>query len=148
MSRHRTIIAIASILLGACSAPTAPTAFTAPHSPGIASIDAGPLGAQYQQAANAGDGEDGFCSFSRGVTTCVTTTQHQETGSHVEYSGCRYGPSGVPGRRSRTFSDTYLVTVMTTTLRRGRSDHVFSTQTTTSRQLIGSTQISDVCEPI
>jgi hypothetical protein len=82
------------------------------------------------------------------VTTCVTTAQHQEVGSHVEISGCLYGPTGIPGRRSRTFSDTYLVTETTTTLYHGQSDNAFSSQTVTSRQLIGSTLVSDVCEPI
>jgi hypothetical protein len=146
--KNRTIIAIASLVAGACSAPTAPDTFPVSNSRTSASPESARLSAtSVQQQARTG-GENGACSFSRGVTTCVTTTQHQETATHVEYSGCRYGPNAVPGRRSRTFSDTYLVTETTTTKYHGRSDHAFSSHTTTSRQLVSSRQISDVCEPI
>jgi hypothetical protein len=90
------------------------------------------------------------CSFSRGVTTCVTVTQHTEQSFHTETSGCTVGPAfpPVPGARTRTFLDVFLVTETTTTLQHGRAGKVFDTQTTTERQLLSSTLISDVCMPI
>jgi hypothetical protein len=140
MRSRATAIAIASILLGACNAPTAPA--TSSTSKAFATA-ARSIGQQ-----NAGSAGEDNCTFSRGTTTCTTTVQHQETSSHSEYSGCLYGPNGEPGARVRTFSDVYLVTVTTTTYRRGKSDHVYDSQTTTSRQLISSRQVSDVCQPI
>jgi hypothetical protein len=90
------------------------------------------------------------CTFERGVTTCVTVTQRQEVSTHTETSGCVVGPSlpPIPGRRLRTFQDVFLVTETTTTLQHGRAGKVFDTQTTTDRQLVSSTLISDVCEPL
>ena len=137
--RSRAIaVAIASILLGACNAPTAPTSATS---------QAFTTATQSVAQLSARTSPEN-CTFSRGTTTCTTTTEYQETSSHSEYSGCRYGPDGVTGSRIRTFSDVDLVTVTTTTLRRGKSDHVYSTQTTTTRQRLSSTQTSDVCQPI
>jgi hypothetical protein len=130
-----TAIAIASILLGACESPTAPTTAEAVAAP------------TRSLAAHATTDQES-CTFSRGTTTCTSAVQYQETSSHSEYSGCLYGPNGVPGSRVRTFSDVYLVTVTTTTYRRGKSDHVYDSQTTTSRQLLSSRQVSDVCQPI
>jgi hypothetical protein len=90
------------------------------------------------------------CTFSRGVTTCVAITQHTEQSTHSEISGCTVGPGfpPIPGARTRTFLDVFLVTETTTTLRHGRAGAVFDTQTTTTRQLQSSTLISDVCVPI
>ena len=136
MTRHRTIVAVTSILLGACSAPTTPVAFSA-----------SPPAAKFVQQTGGGTlDDDSGCSFSQGVTTCITTTQREITTTHVETSGCLYGPTGIPGRRSRTFSDTYLVTETTTTLYHGRSDQQISSETTTTTVRIRSTLISDVCE--
>jgi hypothetical protein len=135
ISRAATI-AFASILLGACSAPTAPATSAA---------FATATRAATQPSAKASEEN---CTFSRGTTTCTTTVQYQETGSHSEYSGCRYGPDGVTGSRIRTFSDTYLVTVTTTTYRRGKSDHVYDSTTSSTRLRTNSTQTSDVCQAI
>jgi hypothetical protein len=90
------------------------------------------------------------CSFAKGVTTCVTVTQHLEESTHTETSGCVVGPSlpPIPGRRVRTFQDVILVTETTTTLQHGRSGKVFDTRTTTQTQLVSSTLISDVCLPL
>lgn len=88
------------------------------------------------------------CAFSRGTTTCVTTAQHTETSTHDEISGCLFGPSSVPGRRARTFRDTFLVTESTTTLQHGRRGRVYDTSTAVSRELVSSVQIADVCQPI
>jgi hypothetical protein len=90
------------------------------------------------------------CTFSRGVTTCITITQHEEQSTHTEVSGCAFGPTipPIPGRRTRTFLDLFLVTETTTTLQHGRAGKVFDTQTTTERQLLSSTLLSDVCEPL
>ena len=140
MRSRVTAIAIASILLGACNAPTAPTTV------GVSQAFA--TATQSVAQSNAKTGGQGNCTFSRGMTTCTTTVQYQETSTHSEYSGCRYGPNGVTGSRVRTFSDVDLVTVTTTTLRRGKSDHVYSTHTDTTRQRLRSTQTSDVCQPI
>lgn len=139
MRSRATAAAIASILLGACNTPTAPTTFTRSQASATAIQVVGPSNAKASQ-------ED--CTFSRGTTTCTSTTQYQETSTHQEYSGCRYGPDGVTGSRIRTFSDVDDVTVTTTTYRRGKSDHVYDTQTTTTRQRLNSTQTSDVCQPI
>jgi hypothetical protein len=133
-----TAIAIASILLGACNAPTAPA------TPAISRA----LATQSLGRQNANSNGPDSCTFSRGTTTCTTTVQYQETSSHSEYSGCRAGPSGVAGSRVRTFSDVDLVTVTTTTYYRGKSDHAYDSQTTTTRQRLSSTLISDVCQPI
>jgi hypothetical protein len=101
-------------------------------------------------SAQAPDGQDGSCSFDRGTTTCVTTEQYTEKGSHVEYSGCLAGPPPDfrPGSRARTFEDMWQVTVTTTTLYRGRSDHAYDSSSNTSRVLLSSTLVSDVCSPI
>ena len=136
MRSRATAVAIASLLLGACNAPTAPTASAA---------FATATRAASQPNAKASEEN---CTFSRGTTTCTSTTQYQETSTHQEYSGCRYGPDGVAGSRIRTFSDVDQVTVTTTTYRRGKSDHGYDTQTTTTRQRLSSTQTSDVCQPI
>jgi hypothetical protein len=88
------------------------------------------------------------CTFDRGTTTCVSVTTHTTSGQHVEVSGCRYGPNGVPGVRERTFDDTYLKTDTTTTLEHGRGGPVYSSETTTVTTLLGSTQNSDVCSPV
>ena len=136
-------IAIAAVLtlLGACAAPTEPTAAKPSNVIEVAAANS-PLSARSQRASEEN------CSFSRGVTTCVSTVQYTETSSHSEISGCRYGPSGVTGVRTRTFSDTYSVTVTTTTYRRGKSNKVFDSRTETSRQLVSSTQTSDTCQPL
>jgi hypothetical protein len=99
-----------------------------------------------ERAAN----EAANCTFSRGVTTCVTTSQRQVQSTHTEVSGCVVGPGSppTPGRRTRTFADVTLVTETTTTLQHGRHGPVFDTQTDTQTQLLSSTLISDVCEPI
>jgi hypothetical protein len=136
MISRATAVAIASILLGACNTPTAPTTSAA---------FATATRAVSQPNAKASEEN---CTFSRGTTTCTSTTQYQETSTHQEYSGCRYGPNGVTGSRVRTFSDVDQITVTTTTYRRGKSDHVYDTQTTTTRQRLSSTQTSDVCQPI
>jgi hypothetical protein len=133
MISRATAVAIASILLGACNTPTAPSTFTT---------------SQASTIANARPAPEENCTFSRGTTTCTSTTQYQETSTHQEYSGCRYGPDGVTGSRIRTFTDVDQVTVTTTTYRRGKSDHVYDTQTSTTRQRLSSTQTSDVCQPI
>jgi hypothetical protein len=136
MVQRVTAIAIASILLGACSAPTAPTTSQA--------FATAPQSALKQNAKQT----DENCTFSRGTTTCVSAVQYQETSSYQVYSGCAYGPSGTPGRRITTYSTPYLVTATTTTLRRGKSDNVYSSQTLKTRQQIGPTSTSEVCEPI
>lgn len=135
-------IVIASLLVGACDAPTAPATFGTPHSFAAAAA------VQSQGQGSEQKGADENCSYSRGTTTCVTTVRYQETSTHSEYSGCRAGPNAVPGSRIRTFRDTYLVTVTTTTLRRGNSGKIYSSQTVTTRQLLSSTLVSDVCQPI
>jgi len=140
-------IAIAAVLtlLGACAAPTEPTAAKPSNVIELAAANSGmvaPLSKQNRRASEEN------CNFSRGVTTCVSTVQYTETTSHSEISGCRYGPNGVTGVRTRTFSDTYVVTVTTTTYRRGKSNKVFDSRTETSRQLVSSTQTSDTCQPL
>ena len=88
------------------------------------------------------------CTFDRGTTRCVSTTQHTETDTHQVVGGCVAGPAGVPGRRTTTYLDTYLVTETTTTSMHGLSGKTFDSQTSETRVLIDSHQISSVCEPI
>jgi hypothetical protein len=140
MTSRFITFAIATILLGACDTPTAPSTIGTSQALGAATQSTD------QQNART-DGREN-CTFSRGTTTCITTVQYQETSSHSEYSGCRAGPSGVTGSRIRTFSDVDLITVTTTTYRRGKSDHVYDSQTTSTRQRLSSTLVSDVCQPI
>jgi hypothetical protein len=139
MIARATAVAIASLLLGACNTPTAPTTFTTSQATATATQVVGQLNAKASSEN---------CTFSRGTTTCTSTTQYQETSTHQEYSGCRYGPYGANGSRVRTFSDVDQVTVTTTTYRHGKSGHVYATQSTTTRQRLSSTQTSDVCQPI
>lgn len=134
-----TTLAIASILLGACDTPTAPNAIETSQSFAAATQSADQQNDRTDGQQNDRTERQKNCTFSRGTTTCVTTVQYQETSSHSEYSGCLAGPSGVTGSRIRTFSDVYLVTVTTTTYRRGRSGRIYDTQTTTTRQLLSST---------
>jgi hypothetical protein len=141
------VILVLAALVG-CSSPTSPVASSRGHPGASFAITSSAVASG--SGENVAQATDPGCSFDRGTTTCVTTEQYTETSSHVESSGCLAGPppNFRPGHRSRTFSDTWLVTVTTTTLYRGRSEHEYDTSTSTSRQLIGSTLVSDVCEAI
>lgn len=94
--------------------------------------------------ASADDG----CTFEHGTTTCVTTTRHTEITERIVVSGCLSGPTGVPGRRTTTFRDTFLVTATTTTRAHGRQGPIYDSQTDVTRTLVSSAQISSVCEPL
>jgi hypothetical protein len=142
--RPRISIITAVVVLIACTEPTAPIAGRATRASAVSLASV----SDAQIAETARPTGEGSCTFSRGVTTCVSTTQYEEGASHIEYSGCLYGPNRQAGSRQRTFDDTYLVTVTTTTSYRGRSDHAFDSQATTSRQLERSTLVSDVCQPL
>jgi hypothetical protein len=135
-----TAIAIALTLLGACDAPTAPT---------TVALSQASAASQSESQQNSGNqnGAQESCTFSHGTTTCVSTVQYRETVTLRIYSGCSYGPNAVPGRKIRTVSTTYLVTATTTTLRRGRSGKIYSSQTVTTRQFLSSST-SEVCEPL
>lgn len=89
-----------------------------------------------------------MCTFDRGTTTCTSVVQSTTTGTHTAVSGCLAGPTGVPGRRERTFQDTYLVTVTTTTLSHGRHGPVYDSRTDTMRQVTSSTLLSDTCQTL
>jgi hypothetical protein len=90
------------------------------------------------------------CTFDRGVTTCVATTEEAETSTHQEFSGCLAGPPPVfrPGARTRTFEDTYRVTTTLTTTQHGRRGKVIEERTSVERTLVSSRLLSDVCEPL
>jgi hypothetical protein len=88
------------------------------------------------------------CAFSRGTTTCTSTSQRTEVGTHQVFSGCLAGPTGQPGRRVRTFEDTYTVTTTTITRQHGRNGRVYDTTTSDERVLTSSREISSVCEAI
>jgi hypothetical protein len=134
-----TTIATASFLLAACNAPTSPTSET---SQGFAT-SSNSLGRQDSKQTSQEN-----CTFSRGTTTCTSTVQYQETVTESVYSGCVAGPTGVPGRRVTTSSNTYTVIETTTTLRRGKSDKVYSSQTVRTRTLVSSIPLSTTCDPI
>jgi len=151
----RLIVGIGLLALAgvACESPTAPQNLVqrpdALSAEGFAASTFNvPAAAAFSTQAPVG--QSGNCSFDRGTTTCVTTEQYTEKGSHVEYSGCLAGPPPDfrPGSRARTFEDTWQVTVTTTTLYRGRSDHAYDSSSSSSRVLLSSTLISDVCSPI
>jgi hypothetical protein len=64
--KNRTIIAIASLVAGACSAPTAPDAFTASNSRTSASLESARLSAtSVQQQARTDGGERRLQLFAR-----------------------------------------------------------------------------------
>ncbi|HEU4324671.1 MAG TPA: hypothetical protein VFS21_16120 [Roseiflexaceae bacterium] len=88
------------------------------------------------------------CTFERGITTCVITVQSTETQRRTMVSGCMYGPQGVPGRRSRIFEDTYLITATTTTHQHGRHGRIYDSWTEVTRELVESRLVADLCEPI
>jgi hypothetical protein len=140
MSLRFATIAIA-LTVGACSEPSAPAVVAPAHAITNVLTEGAPQ-------AEQDDPEENTCSFARGTTTCVSSVQYVETTTHAEYSGCLYGPNGVPGARTRTFSDTYLVTATTTTLSRGQFGPVYDSTTVTTRVLTSSILISDVCAPI
>lgn len=91
---------------------------------------------------------DSNCVFANGSTTCTSVDQYTYTTLRSLVSGCLYGPNALPGRRTRTFEDTYQVTVTTTTVSHGKSGPVYDTTSSSIETLISSRQISDVCEPI
>jgi len=145
----RSIPAILLLVgLVACSSPTSPGASSLRAPGGSFAFTAAAVASGFGESV--APATDASCSFERGTTSCVTTEQYTEIGTHDEISGCLAGPPPIfrTGRRTRTFSDTWLVTVTTTTLYRGRSQHDYNTSTSTTRQLIGSTLVSDVCEAI
>jgi hypothetical protein len=91
-------------------------------------------------------GDEPGCTFDGSTTTCTTTATHTEASTHNVYSGCVAGPPPFhPGSRVTTYEDTYLVTVTTTTYRHGRAGLVYSTQTSQTRELVGSRPVSSVC---
>jgi hypothetical protein len=134
----RSILSAAALtLLGACGAPTSPAAFTTTAlATTQTNSDASNQGNGRRQGGgqqNGGQqGSDKDCSDSRGRTTCYPV-QYTETSTRVVYGSCVAGPSGVPGRSTVTYTDTYLVTV---------------TRTGTTRVLISSREISRTCEPL
>ncbi len=88
------------------------------------------------------------CSFDSGVLSCVYVGSFDITQTHTTYSGCNYGPDGVPGRLTMVWQDTIRVTETTTTLGHGLRGEVFDSSTVESRQIIGSEIISRDCEPL
>jgi hypothetical protein len=104
--------------------------------------------AVWSTPASAAPSPAPHCTFASGVTTCVTTVVTQEQSTHQEFSGCFAGPTGVPGSRVRTFQDTYEVTTTTVTKRHGLNGALFFQDASTSRRLVLSVLLSDVCTPI
>ena len=98
-------------------------------------------------AAPVASADDG-CTFAQGTTTCVATTRRTETTERIVVSGCLSGPTGVPGRRTTTFRDTFLVTETTTTRAHGRQGPIYDSRSAVTRMLVTSIQISSVCEPL
>lgn len=98
--------------------------------------------------SNAAPPLDPGCTFERGTTTCVIVSQEEQHETITMYSGCMYGPHGVPGRRERVFDETFLLTATTTTLAHGRSGPVYDFWTTVTREMVSMTLISDTCYPL
>jgi hypothetical protein len=100
------------------------------------------------QGANASPtaGSSDDCTFSQGTTTCIFTYQYTEKITHLETSGCLYGPYGIPGRRTRTIEETYLVTVTVASYIHGKSGAPYDVESASTRDFISRVTISDVCE--
>ena len=141
-----TLSASFALLCAACTQPLAPD--PASHRPQFVQRSLVVFASADPDIRPAPEGD---CSFSRGTTTCVSTIQYEETSTRQVFSGCVVGPSFPPvgGRRIRTFSDVYLVTVERTTYYRGQSEHSYGSEDReVSRVLTSSTLVSDTCEAI
>ena len=66
------------------------------------------------------------------------------------FAGCTAsnGATFVTGQRTLTFHDQVLVTVTTTVVRKSHHGKVIDTSTVTTREILWSTLISDVCVPL
>ena len=86
----------------------------------------------------------------RAKLVCTSTTERIETTDVTMVSGCVAGPTGVPGRRTRVFRDTYLVTETTTTGYKNNNQKkvVFTRTEEAGRQFISRQEISSTCEPL
>ncbi|PYM65947.1 MAG: hypothetical protein DMD79_03880 [Candidatus Rokuibacteriota bacterium] len=93
-------------------------------------------------------GRDTPAGPSPNASTAAGITQRVSASTHAEVSGCQYGPTGIPGRRTRTFADVLLVTETTTTRQHGRHGAVFDTSTATRTERLSSSLVSDVCDRI
>jgi hypothetical protein len=139
--RMRSLITLAalSFIAAACADPTAPTIQPYYH----------PVVVNDAEAADAARPNDPGCSFDRGTNSCVTTSERTEVSTHQEFSGCLAGPPPFrPGRRVRTFEDTYLVTTTTTTQQHGLNGKIYDTQSSETRTKISSREIGSVCEAV
>jgi hypothetical protein len=88
------------------------------------------------------------CAFDRGVTTCVSMSTSAVTSNIVQVSGCMaFVPpaSFVPGRRERTYLETFAVTTSNTTLSHGRNGAVFAASSSSTRELVSMQLVSDTC---
>jgi hypothetical protein len=137
-----TAVALGSLTLAGCRDVTAPSAGVAVA--GAASYrDAVVTDPVADSPAESAPG----CTFDRGTSTCVATTERFETSTHDVFSGCVAGPPPFkPGRRIRTFEDTYSIVTTTTTYQHGRNGKVYDTEITEQRQLVSSREISSTCE--
>jgi hypothetical protein len=134
--RSHIALAALSMLAAACADPTAPGVQAYHHEVVVNHVDAAPP-------------NDPGCSFDRGTNTCVTTSERTEVSTHQQFSGCVAGPPPFrPGRKVRTFEDTYLVTTTTTTLQHGLNGETFETQSSEARTLVSSREISSICEAV
>ena len=90
------------------------------------------------------------CTFDQGVLTCVTTTQTIVCETRVVFAGCMAfnGETFVTGQRTLTFNDQVLITVTTTVVRKWHDWKEGDTSTVTTREILSSTLISDVCVPL
>lgn len=91
------------------------------------------------------------CNFDHGTTTCtLTISQETVVGGHDEISGCTAfdGTTSAPGRRTRHYEDTFLVTTAETTHLHGQCGPRIDSSTASQQQLVSSRLVSDVCEAI
>jgi hypothetical protein len=140
MRSHLVMLVAALAVTSACSIANGPTAPDA-------ALEIGHTAVQPSTSSLTPASDESTCSFDNGTTTCVSVSQTTETTTHQATSGCLYGPTGIPSRRTRTFLDTILVTTTTTILSHGHSGAEYSSSTEVTRQLQSSRLISDVCEP-
>ena len=93
--------------------------------------------------------EGAQCQFDRGVTTCVSTSSQTVVTTTQETSGCfvTVGTAEVPGIRTRTFLNHFLVTTTTTTRAHGRCGRVFDSSSSEQQQLQFRDLVADVCVP-
>jgi hypothetical protein len=141
---------VVAVVVSGCEEGWSPTADSHLATAAYAETSALPVSPSSQSTSGC-HAEGAQCRFDKGVTTCTRiVSQETHTGAHDEVSGCMTfdGTSFVPGRRTRSFSDTFVVTTTEMTRAHGRCGRIFESSTTQQQELASSVMTSDRCEAI